>query len=105
MYYTIQDFKVFHSFMSHSTFPSHPTYYLFRTRSTTSSARIVTTAAHPPLHPTRHAETDIHLGRRRVRLAVDLGLGLARAPVLLRDVGEDGLEVASAAAPGLLCFT
>jgi hypothetical protein len=79
--------------------------YLFRSRSTTSStsARIVATAAHPPLHPTGHAETDIHLGRRRVRLAVGIGLGLARAPVLLRDVGEDGLEVASAAAPGLLC--
>jgi len=45
-----------------------------------------------------------HLGLGRVRLAVDLDLGLTGAPFVFGDVGEDGGQMASAASPRLLCY-
>lgn len=50
----------------------------------------------------RHRRQQVHLGRRRVFLAVNLVLGLTRAPLVLGHVGEDGGQVGAAAAPGLL---
>lgn len=61
----------------------------------------------PTTAPDQSAEPrrarDSNAGRRGVRLAVDLDLGLTRAPLVLRDPGEGVGDVLAAAAPRLLC--
>lgn len=60
-----------------------------------------TTAPDEPAQPRR--ARDSNAGRRGVRLAVDLDLGLTRAPLVLRDTGQGVRDVLAAAAPRLLC--
>lgn len=48
------------------------------------------------------AEKTGRLGLRRILNAVDLDLGLAGAPLVLGNAGEDGRDVGAAATPRLL---
>lgn len=62
---------------------------------------LATTAPDEPAQPRCAGDSDTC--RRRVWLAVDLDLGLTRAPLVLRDPGEGVRDVLAASAPRLLC--
>lgn len=61
---------------------------------------LLTTTPDQPAQPRRAGDGDA--GRMGVRLAVDLDLGIARAPLVLGDAREGGGNVLAAAAPRLL---